>query len=68
MSIICTLFGHKPGVGYYKRDGDGYLTVVGGPVDALDTEHARVFSECARCRQSFKVGNLHLNNGKVHKK
>ena len=68
MSIICKLFGHKPGMGYYKRDGDGYLTVTGGPVDALGTEHASVLSECARCGTTFKVGNLHLNDGRVYKK
>lgn len=66
MSLLCKLFGHKPGMGYYKRDGDGYLTVTGGPIDGLGTEHARVFSECARCGESFQVGKLHLNDGKVH--
>ena len=67
MSIICKLFGHKPGMGYYNHDGGGYLTVIGGPIDGLGTEHARVFSECPRCGERFKVGNLHLSDGRVHK-
>jgi hypothetical protein len=60
MSLLCALFGHKPGTGYYHRDGDGYLVVEQGPVDGLNTEHARVFSKCDRCGAWFKVGNEKL--------
>ena len=56
MSIICKLFGHKPGMGYYNHDGGGYLTVIGGPIDGLGTEHARVFSECPPLWRTLQGG------------
>ena len=67
MSILCKLFGHKPGVTYRNRNGSTYLTIVGGKVDNTGYECANVFSECDRCGKKFRVGNLHLDNDKVFK-
>lgn len=56
----CQFFGHTPSIGYTKREGDGYLTLRRGPVDGIEREHASLYSECACCKQVFKVGNLHV--------
>lgn len=56
----CQIFGHTPSVGYTKLEGEGYLTLRRGPVDGIAREHARLYSECACCKQTFKVGNLHV--------
>lgn len=63
----CLFFGHTPGTGYTKLEGEGYLTLRRGPVDGIDREHARLYSECACCKQVFKVGNLHVQpNGRLY--
>lgn len=56
----CHFFGHTPGRGYYKIEGDGYLEIKRGAVDGIDREHAALYSECACCGKRFKVGNLHI--------
>lgn len=58
MSIICTLFGHKPHPNGYSMGA--YMRVVPGGIDGIGTEHARVMTECHRCATVYQAGMIHL--------
>jgi hypothetical protein len=60
MNILCKMFGHQIGTGYKNSIGEKYLSVGGGPVDGIGRVHASIHTDCARCGELFKLGNIHL--------
>lgn len=59
MSIICSLFGHKP----LTRDGwcggVGYADVVGADVDGIGRGHLYLRAICPRCGERYSICNVH---------
>lgn len=60
MSLLCKLAGHKVGSGYKDSAGEKYLSVRVFAIDGINRVHCGIRTECARCGETFKVGNIHL--------
>jgi len=63
-NILCSIFGHKPPV-YAKKGwfspGQEYAKVHKNiTIDGIGRQHADVYSECPRCKESFKLCKIHL--------
>lgn len=64
MNILCKIFGHKPPV-YAKRGwyspGEQYAKLDENIItDGVRRKHAKVFSSCPRCNQTFMLCRIHL--------
>lgn len=62
--LICSIFGHQPPIyatkGWYSP-GEEYAKIKSVVVDAINTKHAVVYSECPRCGKEFKLCRLIIN-------
>lgn len=71
MGLLCKLFGHRPGEGYYADDRNGnsgkYLDVKPCGIDGIRREHALVKTDCRRCGRQFTVGKIHLPQREAEK-
>lgn len=60
MSVLCKLVGHRPSTGYTHREGAGYFKVEMDTIDGVGTQHARLYTDCDRCGQTYRVGMIHV--------
>ena len=60
MTLLCSLFGHRPELGYNDREGERYLRVIRRGVDGIGREHAAIYATCRRCGREYKIGNIHV--------
>lgn len=62
-NIICSIFGHQSPVyaekGWFSP-GQEYMRVTLAERDGTGRQHAIVHAECARCKEIFKVGRIHI--------
>lgn len=69
MSVLCSVFGHKPPKSYGPHSGMGggdYLKTKHPKRDNIGRVHLYVYGSCPRCGEEYKVGMMHLHDPMKH--
>lgn len=62
MSVLCSMFGHRPPESYSQFAGMGggdYLTTHKPHIDGIGRAHFALHGMCPRCGERYKVGMIH---------